>query len=106
MKTLEIRYKAYDEKETISFQHTSFKHELGEPVLTGLKSCNLKMTVIAQEENMTDEGFRLVIELYNAHKGKLAKLGKSKFQAKIRLALHIATQIGKLSPEDQVLAYN
>lgn len=105
MKALEIRYKGYAEKETIKFEHTAFEHRLGDNVLTKLKSNSMYMTIIAREDNVTEAGFNLVIDLYNANKGKLAKLGKERFRARVKLALYIATQIGKLSPENQILAY-
>lgn len=107
MKAIELRYtNDLNGNEAFVLEHTSFEHELGEAVFTKFNANTHKnMTIIAREENMTDKGFALVCKLYNSHKGRIPARVKNRFECKVRLAICIMTNIGKLSADDQDLAY-
>lgn len=103
MKAVELRYS--DAKGMFKLVHSTYEHKLGELVLTSLEKSAINMTVIAREENMTDEGFKLICQLYANHKVCIPKRQPNRFEAKIRLVLHIMNQIGKLSTIEQKQYY-
>ena len=103
MKAVELRYSWANGM--FKLVHSSYEHKLGELVLTSLDKEAINMTVIAREESMTDEGFKLISQMYANHKGCIPKRLPNRFDAKIRLILRIMNQIGKLSTIEQKQSY-
>ena len=107
MKTMELRYtNDHNGKEVMAFKHSAIGHELGEVVLTEVdKAEYARMSVISQETEMTEEGYKLVCTLYRNYKGKISKRIPNRFEHKVRLAIRIMASIGRLSTEDQIASY-
>lgn len=106
MKALELRYTSENGGSFI-FWHTNIGHEIGEQVKCAPdpKGDVKLMSIIGREENISEAGYNLILRLYHNHKGKISRNAKKRFEAKIRLAIHVMTIIGKLTPEDQDIAY-